>query len=424
MLQAVQPATLPPPGQPLDRGLSSLGLVMQAGALTFGVVIATSLGIWGFFTAGQPAVMPIAVVLGVARVVVHALAGWRLARGAADAPAWTRVFAVIGVVHAVALTAWLSDHDAATGRLAGAAAAGWPLAVAVITHLRRAHVTTTELRGESAAASVIARVAGLVLLAPLASVLVAWAVGRHASGAGLATILVFVGLPAGVGIVAMRGSLRGLAWSGQVIAVLVGLGTFFLVIAGVHWTLAYAPFLVGTCVLAPIVLRGHAERQPAPPDASIAHGSARLTIAWILLAQGLVTVVHPLMSAAPVPGEVLATVVLFSAGGWTLGEPWLHGLVGALELWAAFELLAGTRRARAVAVLYALAVIAVLARSWLATYHGEAFLDGGRRWFDEHSVRVGLRTLHTWALLAVPAVTLSILLRPYEPLTRVRRLGA
>jgi len=395
---------------------------MQLGALTFGVVIATGLGIWGAFTKGQPAVMPVAVVLGVARVVVHAVAGWRLSRGAADALPWSRAFAAIGLVHAALLTAWLTEHDTATGLLAGAASAGWPLAVAVITHLRRAHVTTSELRGESAAASVIAKVAGLVLLAPLASVLAAWITSPYATGAGVATLLVFAGVPAGIGVVAVRGSLRTIAWSGQVVAVLLGLGTFFFVIAGVHWTLAFAPFLVGTCVLAPLALRGHSEREPATADPSIAHGSARLTIAWILLAQGVVTIAHPLMPAPPT--AALPSIVLFSAGGWTLGEPWLHGVVGVLELWAAFELITGSCRARAVAVIYAVAVIVVLGRSWLATYHGDPFVDDGERWFDEYAVRVGLRTLHTWALLAVPAVTLSILLRPYEPLTRVRRLGA
>jgi hypothetical protein len=432
MLEAVppRPLDLPAPGQPLDRGMSSLGLVMLIGALTFGVVIATALAIWGFASDGHNAFMLVAVVLGVARVVVHAIAGWQLSRGHVHAARWVEVFTLVALIHVFFLTGWLSWHDPAIGRLAGIAAATWPLAVLIATRLRAAHLTTTEPRGERAAAQVIALIAGLVLLAPLASLIAASVTAPKASGAGVGLMIVFLSVPTAIGLLAMRagrradprGSLAALAWAGQVIAVLVGIGTFFLLIAGAHFALAYVPFLVGTCALAPVALRAHAGREGQPVDPALGHGSARMTIAWILLAQALVTLAHPLMAADP--RTDLARVVLFAAGGWTFGEPWMRGLVGAIELWAALELLAGTRRARAAALVYALAVIAVLVRGWLATYHGAAELIRDPRWFDEYAVRVGLKTLHTWVLLTVPAVTLLVVQRPYVPLTRVRRGGA
>ena len=433
MLEAVppQPLDLPAPGQPLDRGMSSLGLVMLIGALTFGVVIATALTIWGFATGGHNAFMLVAVAFGAARVVVHAIAGWQLSRGHARAARWVEAFALVALLHAFFLTGWLSWHDPAIGRLAGVAAATWPLAVLIATRLRAAHLTTTEPRGHRAAAQVIALLAGLVLLAPVASLVAAWITAPRASGAGIGATLVFLAIPTGVGLLAVRagrradprGSLVALAWAGQVIAVLVGIGSFFLLLAGVHFVMACGPFLVGTCALAPVMLRAHADREGAPVDPALAHGAARITIGWILLAQALVTLAHLLITAEP--RTDLARVVTFAAGGWTFGEPWMRGLLGALELWAAIELLAGTRRARAAAVVYALAVIAVLLRGWLATYHGaDDLFHQHPRWFDEHAVRVGLKTLHTWALLAVPAVTLAIVLRPYQPLTRVRRGGA
>lgn len=379
---AATPQALPPPGQPLDRGMSSLGLVMQVGALTLGVVIATAVAVWTVMEVAPLGTALVVVVLTAARVGVHAVAGSRLARGHVSAVRWAYLYAAVGLVQALALG--LAVGDMLAGRIVCASAAGWPLAVAIAVRLRGAHATTTELRGEAAAATVVAGIAGLLFLAPVASVLVAALASSHPIADGIGVGLACVAIPTGVGILAVRGDLRTLAWIGQVIAVVLGLFMFLLLIPGLAWPLLGAPFLVCTCALAPMALRDHAAREPGPADPSIAHGSAGMTLGWILLAAGPVT-------------------VIFSAGGWTIGDPWLQGVVGAVELWAALELLAGARRAPGAVVVYAVAVIAVLV--------------GG-------SSRLGLETLPIWALLTVPAVTLAIVLRPYVPLTRVRRGGA
>jgi hypothetical protein len=432
MIDVVQPTPidLPAPGQPLDRGASSLGLVMLVGALTFGVALATIVGL-AWLGEGGGAVGGAAAVLGIVRVLLHAWAGSRLARDAAGAVRAVLIYGLVGIAHALALGMWIGQFDVGAGVVASAAALGWPVAVTVAA-LVVGGAPAEAARGERAAASVIALLAGLLALTPVVTVLAGLIAVDDRDGGGFLFLFFLVAIPTIAGVLAARSGLRGLgggdprgglrvlAGFGLGISTLAAFVLLLALLAGALEAMIAVPAVASLCAIVPMALRDHAGREEQAIDPQLADGSARLTVGWVLLAHGLVTVAHPLIGASP--RSALETGVLFAAGGWTAGEPWLHGAVGALELWAALELLAGTRRARPVALLWALGVIAVLIRGWLATVRGADGLI--ERWFDEHAARVVLQTAHTWLLLSVPAVTLAVLRRPYVPLTRVRRGGA
>jgi hypothetical protein len=140
---------LPAPGAPADHGLASLGLMMQlAGSATAGLAALAAAVAWlgGWFDrhAGWLAV---ALALGVARSVLHRIAGRdliygrRTADGAPGDPfAAMRGYAGFGAVHAIAIgliAAHAFDQPRATAAGITAALALWPAALAVVARAPR-----------------------------------------------------------------------------------------------------------------------------------------------------------------------------------------------------------------------------------------------------------------------------------------------
>jgi hypothetical protein len=407
----VQPVQLPAPGQPLDRGALSLGLIL----LTFAVVIEAPLAlVLGVLCGSAGGLAGTAgVVLTAARPIIDMAAANRLVYGGPTTARTVRAASIIGVLHA--LVCGIVVASTGLGPFLVAALGVFPVALAILEWRRGIsdHAAETP-RGEASVIAAIALVLGLCALAPVAGN-IGYLAADGSVEALFATGILVATLGIGGALLVRAGASRDVARGIRGVELFAGLlGTLFvlaatLVTAGVGIVSVF-PLVIGLAILR--LYRVTAERASAQPDPELGRGAARLTIAWLLLGQGLLLVTHPLVGDA---GETLGLLAL--AGGWATGNVWLHALVGVLEIVVAVELLRGTRHARALAAAWAIAVVAVLAEGWLDTWHATH-----RAPFDDRAEQVGVMTAYTWLLLVLPAVTLFTLRRPYTPLTaRARR---
>jgi hypothetical protein len=332
---------LPPPGQPADRGASSLGLVMVVGALTVGLAIATRIAEEVLAGAAGGAA---AVVLAVSaiRLVAHAVAGHQLARGR-PARGAALAYVAIAVAHAVAVGWWL-------GPVAAAAALAWPAVVAA------AVATGGRARGggggEHAAAAVVLGAIGLWVIAALAGFVAEGGVEtgvaatlRHAvpSIAGMfAVIAAWSGLDPRAPT--MQVFDLGIDRALTVAGLCAGVAMLFNVIRVAAYgrvELATIPLILAVGVVVPVVIRTHAQRGELDPG--VALGAARLTLAWLLAGHGL-----------------LAGVLDVATGA-----VWRGAAVGVAELVAAVALCGGRRSGQLVAGVALAGAVAAVGAGWV-----------------------------------------------------------
>lgn len=407
------------PGQPSDRGATSLGLVMMLLASVVGTsVLVMTLAF--AVEAGAP-LGPATVLASIARLAAHALAGralWRLDGRGARA---VEIYVGVAVLHTVLLAALARETSVGAAWVVTLTGLAWPIAVGIAVATRRlGAMRALEAQGgeRRTGAALIAIGGGFAVLPAACAVVLALSTRSNAllylaaplalpGLVGLSALLVARRLMRDGDVFDARTSLSHLAWASTTVGVLLGL----VCVATAVGILAL-PAVVGTFVIAPWLVAMHAERAgdaPAPGD--VERGGAALALGWLLLAHGLALVAH-----APVawlaPGDARDVEVVFVVSGWVAGSPLVHAALGAVELWAAIELIRGTPRARAATIAFVLASLAAIGTQWLGDVErlGGALDHAGAR-DAEHAAPLYAHTLYAAMQLVVPAVTAWVVLR-------------
>lgn len=409
------------PEQPLDRGASSLGLIMlvlaasigaATLAVTVGVGLARDLGWarpWG----------QLAVALSVARLAIHARAGWLLHDHRPGARRWIHWYAAIAVAQALPIwfVARAADHLGDTAWMAAAALLAWPAAVLVAVHTRRLDGACRgdAVGGERATAAALFAIGGALVAIPAVAVALVGLVGgdgRLLIGAVALAVPGAIGARALVvarrglaGEVSMASAAEGVAFAATVFG---GLVSLFLVVTIVG--VIALPLWAGCWIGLPWLLIRHARAEIPAREPIRERAGAALALGWLLLAQGLVLLTHAEMVGVGADAAGDGSPVMLLAGGWVLGPPVVHVALGAVEVWAAIELIRGTARARVATALFALGAVVAAGTQWLDDLRR---VTGQLRDLDAPSFDHGsavMATIYTGWLLVIPVVTAWVVL--------------
>jgi hypothetical protein len=380
---------LPSAGIPADRGLASLGLVMQL-AGTVAAAATTLVAFAGGFVWPQDPVTSMVVFLVIAscfaRSLLHRKAGSGLLYARAQPLAGLRRYVVAGLVHA-GVVAGVAAVLGAPGTLAlalGCSLAVWPAVLAVVYRSIKplaARIPISEDKGFEGAAILMTVFGACGLLATAAILVALLAAGPHAIEGGGA-ILLMCGcamllarstfhLQAGVSGLrttsidhsvervtryASYGVVSGFCAAGALLLVVItrrveleGL----VAVAGVSYLLVAWPLIVRRFFndrqFADLLAGADANLHRRAPDAGLTG------LGWLLLAHAAAVaallIPHAAgLQAAPAPIRELAALTL------TPGQsPWWNVGIVVVEAWAGYELVKMSPYRTIVGILYAIA---------------------------------------------------------------------
>jgi hypothetical protein len=458
-------------GVPADRGLASLGLVMQlAGRITAALAaLAVVVGLQQ--PAVEHAIMRWLVVLGIGaigRSILHQIAGRDLVYGRrtadgrpADPFAATRLYVLFGIGHAILIGAMMPELGMTRPTAIGVmiALAVWPIALAAIiltlgrTPGRTPGRTLGRPRPDPAlplgedrgleGASIVMTVLGAAGLVLAGGLLLLIGALRHYhirpdSTVILGAVFTLLALRA---VMQLRAGLAGLGAAsfdllaertarytrfGMLSALGIGMLTMpllmtqlfapeaFLCAAIVTWLAMAWPLairrFVDHCRCAEVVLGPQVIYRRAP-DAGLT------ALGWLLVGHAALVGLGLGLAAkaeAIYLGRPITTLVALcaSALGRTSDEHVLAGAVVALELFAAVAVLRMSDHRRLIATTYAVVAGAVtLALSWPLVRSFE--VDPGNLW-------TVLRLLPAGLQLVLPVATLALVHRVVQPTAQAR----
>jgi len=454
---------LPGAGLPADRGLASLGLVMQLAGRTSGAVAAliASVAVLESRIHRHAGWFVFAVAASLARSQLHRIAGRdlvysrRTSDGALANPFdATRTYALVGIGHAAVIgLGGMLEVGATTRTAIGVffALALWPAALAVLLHVLHARrldheVPLAEDRGLESA-SILMTVLGACGVLSTGSILLA--VGalpsrhlQHGWGAMLVVVFTLLLVRSSLHVRAGLSGLREPSFDrpSELTARYASFGVISACgVAAVLALFAMAERLTPEAIVSvvvtgwllvswPVVIRRYFHsRQFAEllagdrtihrraPDAGLTG------LGWLLAAHA--AVVASLLTAAATaepagPGRALIGLLQLAGPviGRSTGELALGAGVVALELLAAAALLRMSEHRRAAATIYALVAGGIaLAVTWPII-----------RGFDHHhfDLRTVIRLIPTAAQIVIPAATLVLVQRSMLPTARARYRAA
>ena len=447
---------------PVDRGLSSLGLIMQLGGSVFFALMVMEIAAamlavapllsWHFVPDGDLRILLVIHGAAAVRSALHRHAGGALVYGSRHGrfvPAY--IYIGVAIIQS-ALTLWLLDQRAPLAiehhMVAALVLLGWPITLLVV--LTRPALRRRALRGElfvsedmgfEGASSI------MVLLGVTGALAALFMVHASFQTEGSAWTLVLVGVSAllfarsTLHTVAGIQGLRGVDAAGGIEAaaryVKFGLvaavlaGAAILIVFAVEKHSGYSDYhfpIAGTATILyvlfcwPLILRRFHRRRhfPALRDGTEGFGSRRApdagltAIGWLLLATAMAQV-----------GLVAAWLVrLPQLGPYHQVSDWLLGLNGgdlaghgwpgrscwwilascAVQLWAAIELIRMSHRHRMAVTIYAAATLAITIRLlWPQVDPLMRVISSG---LSDPSVAGGLVQVAFW--LGVPVATLIL----------------
>jgi hypothetical protein len=446
---------------PIDRGLSSLGLIMQLGGSVFFAVMVMELAVqllrlaphlsWSMRLGDELLILLAVCAAAAVRSGFHRAAGRALVFGSSHGRFFA-AYVYIGVALAQsALTLWLINQRAPLAVIHNLVAAlillGWPIVLLVV--LTRPAMRSRAIRGEVfvsedmgfEGASAIMTLLGMVgALAALFMVHAAFQTEGSAWTLALVGVCALLVVRSIVhAMTGMRG-LRGVKAAGAieaagryvdfgVLSSMLGGGAILLVLAiegpsEYHFPLAGTAALVYLLFSWPLILRRFHRRRcfRALRDGTQGMGSRRApdagmtAIGWLLLATGIVQVGVMLASVVPLPR--------FDA--YTFVHGWIHGLDGrslavpdwparspgwtlvtcALQLWAAVELIRMTARHRLAVTTYAGVSLAITI--FTVGPQADALMRVISSGLSRPSVAGGLIQIAFWLIVPVAAMVLVL----------------
>lgn len=456
---------LPTAGLPADRGLASLGLLMQLAGRASAALVALAASIaWleGRLDrhTGWCAVV---IALCLARSHFHSIAGRHLSYGRRrcdSAPGdpfdAMQGYAAFGMAHAFAIGAIairVFDQPHAAGVGIGAALAVWPAALALVVKLPRfdalrAGIPLAEDRGLEGAAIVMTVLGAYGVLSTGA---IAWTVGalsphqlRHGWGAMLVVVFLLLLVRSSLHVRAGLAGLRDSSFDrpGELAARYAAFGVISaFCVGGVLLLLAMSERLTPDAVISVVVacwllvtwpmivkrffqqrqfaelLAGDRVTHRRAPDAGLTAlgwllaGHAAL-VAAILIAQ---------LTVDSVRGRIIGQLIenalvlggLVVGRGWSpdIADPGLTGALVVLEVATAVALIRMSDQRRAIATIYALFAGVVALAPALPVLRSLA---------HHAALRSGIQLLPSAVQLVLPVATLLLVHRVVAPAARAR----
>lgn len=405
--RAPQPVHLLGANIPADQGLSSLGLLMQLTGSVFAAIIA----FFGFQTlflfsrADSTMVILLLTTLGVVRSLMHRAAGTGLLYGPRPL-AGVRRYVIVGLAHSVLFAAVMITQDLAPTRIAvcfGLALAVWPLMLGALVRLPwmarfEEEVPVSEDKGFEGAAVLmtVMSAAGVIVSGIMLNGFISSRGAMEGMGALVAlTMLLLLGrsiVHLVAGVTGLRnvpldnavervaqysnlGVVSAFVAAGVLLIVAMGAGFGFaglLLVAVSGWLLAIWPMALR---------RFFAERQFASmlagDDAPIhrrAPDAGLTSLGWLLIAMGAMNVSVAIIAAGSSFGDeaVLQTFRPLLAMG-----SWRTAVIGALQLYAGFELVRMTKNHRLIATATAALIAGLELAMWSPGWQALAGLELG-----------------------------------------------
>jgi hypothetical protein len=360
MTQPLQPAA--------DRGLSGLGLLMQAAGTAF-LGLDVMLGIQLLSAHGEPAMMYVLLALSVLRSLSHRAAGTAILERHSSPQQAIGKYAATATAQTLLTLGYLSTEGFPVDALLamGLVFLAWPVTAYILTAM--AHfsdeVPVAEDRGLEGAGVLMLVFGGAGVLFATAML---YAITRSSMDLALAHLALLALLARG-GFHVFAG-LRAVLPDGDYDAVLARLLRYsrlgIWVTIGVVAVLALelplkhaSGLVVGAAIMLlawPLAVGGFARRcgqelgEFAPFSPSPDRGAA--TLGWLLAGTGSLQLATNFAAwwIGRDEGMAVMGLPLLSAGG---SSTWLGMAAGALQLWAALELISVTPRAKLAATVYA-----------------------------------------------------------------------